>query len=97
MVTPLRTRKICHGHILTLQRQSALPVALVLLIDAGLLLFGDSLTIEDSQQSVIRCLAIWAMMIMLIVDAHALSWVGLWEGLRSKNVFAATRETSQRH
>jgi hypothetical protein len=93
LVTPLRTRRICRGHMLALQRQFALPFALVILIDGCLLLFGDHLIIEDDQQRVVRCLAIWAMMIMLIVDGHALIWVGLWEGLHSKNVFVATRKT----
>lgn len=93
LVTPLRTRRICQGHMLALQRQFALPVGFVIFIDASLLLFGDSLIIEDDQQRVVRCLSIWIMMIMLIVDAYALSWVGLWEGLRCKNVFVATRRT----
>jgi len=66
---------------------------LVLGIDAALLLFGHSLTIEDSDQSAVRCLALWAMMVMLIVDAYALAWVGLWEGLHTKNIFVATRRT----
>lgn len=93
LASPLGTRRICQGHILALQRQFALPLSFVILLDACLLLFGDYLIIEDDQQRVMRCLSIWAMMIMLIVDAHALSWVGLWEGLRCKNVFVATRKT----
>jgi hypothetical protein len=38
-------------------------------------------------------LLIWAMLIMLLVDAQTLAWVGLWQGLRSKSSLAALRST----
>lgn len=93
LVTPLRTKKICQGHLQALRRQFTLPIAVVLFIDAGLLLFGDAFILETGEQAVVRCLSLWSMMVLLVLDAHALSWLGLWEGLRSKNVFVAMRAT----
>jgi hypothetical protein len=93
LVTPLRAGRICRGHILALQRQFALPFALALIIDAGLLFFGGHLIAETPEQGLLRCLCLWAMMVMLLVDAHALAWLGLWQGLRCNNVFVAIRRT----
>jgi hypothetical protein len=93
LVTPMHARRICRGHMLALRRQFTPSVVLVLLIDASLLLFGHHLIIEDAEQMLIRCLAIWAMMIMLLLDAHALCWLGLWEGLTQKNAFVALWST----
>jgi ABC-type transport system involved in cytochrome c biogenesis permease component len=80
--TPLSVREILHGQRLALQRQFALPILLVLVIDALFLLTDAS----DSDW-VALCLA---GMGMLVADAVTLHYVGAWAGLTSKHVSRAT-------
>ena len=93
LVTPISVEKICRGHFRALQRQFAFPVLVISLVDLLLILIGGELIGEQGSENVIRFLWVWAMLIMLFIDAPALAWVGLWQGLHAPNSLAAFMRT----
>lgn len=76
--TPVTVKEILAGQLLALWKQFAGPVGLVVLAD---LFFLFSHRAEESW--VVVCVA---GISMFIVDLIALSWVGMWMGLTSRNL-----------
>ncbi|MBI4327333.1 MAG: ABC transporter permease [Chloroflexi bacterium] len=93
LVTPISVEKICRGHFRALQRQFAFPVLVISLVDLLLILMGGGLIGGQDSENVFRFLWVWAMLIMLFIDAPALAWVGLWQGLHARNSLAALMRT----
>jgi hypothetical protein len=90
--TPLTVEEILHGHLLALRRQFGGPILVVLAVDVLLLILGLNRGAGASDGREIT-LYFLAGMIVLIVDAFALAWVGMWFGLSAKNLNRATSAT----
>jgi len=75
LATPIPVREIIRGQRLALEKQFALPVLVVLLVDFVFLMAMRS----DSDE------LHWmiALMVMFVMDMVALAWVGMWRGLNS--------------
>jgi hypothetical protein len=94
--TPLTERQICGGFLNALRNQFLAPLVVVAGVDVALMYFSDRLLELDGETSGVVSILLWAMLIMLVMDARTLAWVGLWQGLGAKNVFVAVRETALR-
>lgn len=83
--TSLTVRDIIRGQLLALRRQFLWPVCFVLGIEIIYLVIavrGEGRGNDDLQASVGFALA---MMILLVADMLAMSYVGMWNGLTAKN------------
>ena len=74
--TPLTVPEIIKGQVLALERQFALPVFLVLLVDFAFLMAGRTETLW--------LYLVIAGMIVFAADIFTLMWVGMWRGLNSR-------------
>jgi len=86
--TPLSLAEIMHGQFQSLFHQFAGPVAGVLLLDLLLISWLGASAIFHP----FSFLTIWsffAMMAILVMDAYALAWVGLWLGSKAKKSWTA--------
>ena len=79
LATPLSVREIVRGQLLALWKQFAAPAAVVLLVDFIFLIVGRG-------RSEHRVLLWSAFMLVYVADLAALSWLGMWCGLRHRNV-----------
>ena len=87
--TPLTVRDILRGQRLALNRQFLGPACTVLVVFLLLMLASLSETADAEQR--LACVCFYsAGMLMLVVDLAALYWVGMWQGLSSKNPNRAT-------
>src|SRR5207247_10466385 len=75
LVTPLSSRNISRGHLKARRRQFLMPVLLVVLIDGLLMVLGDTFLEQHFGGPLGLWLFIWAMLVMLLIDARALAWV----------------------
>ncbi len=91
--TPLSTREIVRGQWTALRRQFAGPFLAVLVIDGFLLLAARQETSLESQDANRLTLTFAAGMVVLVTDAFALSWLGMWCGLRAANYTRAWSQT----
>ncbi len=74
--TPLSVKEIVRGQILGLERQFAVPVFTILLVDFVFLMAGR----HDGY-------LVWAWiagMVVFLADVVTLSWLGMWRGLNSR-------------
>src|SRR5262249_8772796 len=90
--TPLSVTELVLGQYVSLKRQFAKPVLVVLALDVLLSL--------ASLPGVLRLgwggdfvLFFIAVVLMFFIDVYALAWVGLWLGLKSKAAWAAALTT----
>ena len=82
--TPLTVRDILRGQLLALLRQFLGPLVVVLL--AGCLFMMSSFSDADAVNEHSLWVSIWiGGMVMLVADLIALYWVGIWQGISSKN------------
>lgn len=79
LATPLSVREIVRGQLLALWKQFAAPVTVVLLVDVTFLIGGH----RGGEH---RALLWSAFMLVYVADLIALSWLGMWCGLRHRNV-----------
>jgi hypothetical protein len=87
--TPLSVRDILRGQLLALKRQFLGPVVVVLALFFIFMLASAS----DASASDDRAawLLFWiSLMVLLVADLAALYWVGMWQGLTSRNPNRAT-------
>jgi len=82
--SPLTVREILHGQLLSLRRQFAGPVLIVLFSDA---LFLATKNDGDWTFGWI------AWVVMLVADLITLSWLGMWLGLNSRSAAQAAMAT----
>ena len=82
LATPISVARLVEGQLLALRRQFAGPVLLVLTMDFLMLLA------ERTDRDWV--LLVLAAMIVFVVDLVALSWTGMWLGLRSRSGTRAT-------
>ena len=79
--TPLSVRQIIQGQWLALVKQFAAPLAVVLVWEACLMGYTSHHHYSDAPTPA----DFWPKMVLLVVDAVALGWVGMYLGLRSKS------------
>ena len=71
----------------------ATPAGLALSLPGGAITSAGP---SSREQEVVRCLILWAMAVLLVVDARALAWMGLWQGLITSTPIKAVRITLYR-
>ena len=83
LATPLSVADILRGQMLALRRQFLWPVVAVLVVDFLFLLANAG----KEHWWVWLCLA---AMVMLVADMYAISWLGMWLGLRARHASRAS-------
>ena len=84
--TPLSVREILHGQALSMMRQYAGPIAVMLLADGVMFvagLRGDQFDASEKKYWFWMSLAAAAI---FIADIAALHWMGMWQGVASRNL-----------
>ncbi len=89
--TPLSVKEILRGQQLALFRQFAAPALFILAVDLIFLLLGLSdRDMRSSSQQVFWIMVWLAGMSVFVMDLLALSWVSMWEGMRSVKINRAS-------
>ncbi|MEI7732980.1 MAG: ABC transporter permease subunit [Verrucomicrobiota bacterium] len=89
LVTPLSTRDLIRGHLLGIKRDALVPVALCLLLQVPPLLIA---LIGLHPWQLVAVLVVFGLpFLMLLTDLYALSWWGLWLGLKEGRAMRATQ------
>ena len=85
LATPITVPEIVRGQRLALERQFALPMFVVLLVD-----FVFLMSMRRESEAVF-----WmgTFMVIFVVDMLALCWVGMWRGLNSRRANRAAAAT----
>jgi len=83
LATPLSPLEILQGHLFSLRRKFFLVIVGVLVLDACWL-FDGLITLDLSSDELMLPVSFLGAMLMLMVDAYTLSWVGLCLGLVAK-------------
>jgi ABC-type multidrug transport system permease subunit len=86
LVSPLSTGQILAGQLRALRNTFAGPALLVLLVNIGLAwsLYAPSAAVSGSDDRWIFSELCLGGALVLLVDALALAWVGMWMGLRAR-------------
>ncbi|MEW5931597.1 MAG: hypothetical protein AB1941_29365, partial [Gemmatimonadota bacterium] len=92
LCTPLGDENIWRGWLINLKRRFFWPIAVLLVVEFGLLYGGTTATGWRGGNPVLA-IAYLAGMGMLVADAYAASWVGLWQGLIARNSTRACLRT----
>jgi ABC-type transport system involved in multi-copper enzyme maturation permease subunit len=82
LATPLTARQIIHGQWLALCKQFAGPITLVLVWEACMQIHNHHYSNSGWRQG--EGMDYWPRTVLLVADAFALAWAGMWLGLRSK-------------
>ena len=90
LATPLSVREIIQGQRKALWRQFAGPMVVALVAD-GLLLAGGMNEVRSGDDEFFATML--AGMVMLVVDASALAWLGMWQGMTTRNFTLAWVKT----
>lgn len=86
--TPLTVPEILQGQMRALWRQFAKPILVVLLLDVIFMV-----SYKPSFNDMTWHAVMLAGMVIFVLDAWTLAWVGMWQGIRSKNGNQAVRRT----
>jgi hypothetical protein len=79
--TPLDAPEILNGRVQALQRMFAKPILLVLAVDV---LFILAIQGQDFSSGDHIMETFWiSRMVLLVADAYALAWTGMWRGMKS--------------
>ena len=90
LATPLSVTEIIQGQRKALRRRFAGPIAVTLVAD-GLLLAGGMNAVRNGDEELVA--AMLAGMVMLGLDASALAWLGMWQGMTARNFTLAWVKT----
>jgi ABC-type transport system involved in multi-copper enzyme maturation permease subunit len=82
--TPLTARQIIQGQWLALFKQFAGPIALVLVWEIWMQIHHSHSRIRDSWYGRDEGMDYWPRTVLLVADAFALAWAGMWLGLKCK-------------
>lgn len=93
LTTPLGDDAYLTGRMLSLKRQCLWPVLLVLTVDLGLTTAGCLDPGTKSWAWLWWVVAFVVLATRLLVDLYTLSWVGVWQGLKSGDTGRAMRKT----
>jgi ABC-type transport system involved in multi-copper enzyme maturation permease subunit len=93
LTTPVGDDMIVRGRLLALKRQLLRPILFVLAADLGLIVAG-CIKIGDLSLEAGGWVALFFILVAkLFADLYALSWVGVWQGWKSKSANHAIRQT----
>lgn len=90
LATPLTVREIIQGQRRALWHQFGGPILVTLVAD-GLLLAGGMTGVRDSGEEFFTVMLFG--MATLVVDAIALAWMGMWQGMTARNFTLAWVKT----
>lgn len=88
-VTPLSKQLLWQGHLSVLRRRFLGPGLLLLGLDMMVILFGLNSVRAGGGSPDFWALAYMVGTVMFVLDSLALGWLGLWEGLVSRNTVSA--------
>ncbi len=95
LCAPLSIKDILAGQWMAFRRLFRTPIFLILLVDVLMFRMAwQEFTQPDEKEVVLACFL--AGMILFVVDAFALGWVGLWMGLSQKQIKKAGSATINR-
>jgi len=95
--TPLRVSEIIRGQWLALRRRFLGPVLALLNFDLLLILASQMPAAQNGDESKARfAVAVGASMQMLVTDAFAIGWVGMWRAMSAKKPRQAAGQTISR-
>lgn len=94
--TPVSVAEILHGQILALRQQFGAPLIVALVADFLLLALGVKQEPGDFSNQEEIVLVFLICMGVLVMDAYALSWVGMWCGLSARKFNRAASATIAR-
>jgi ABC-type transport system involved in multi-copper enzyme maturation permease subunit len=102
LATPLNVREIIAGRLSALRRQFAWPIIAVLAFDVFMV--GSTLALElwtprrtfRSNDDVLWLCGCFGGILMLVINVWAVSWVGLWIGMKARKIGGATLGTVAR-
>jgi len=94
--TPLTSGQIIRGQRRGLMRQFLWPIITMLAVDLVFALAYGRITAQRDVTSIVGYLFIYGLGISMIIDAPALAWVGLWQGLRCETTIQALQNTMAR-
>jgi ABC-type transport system involved in cytochrome c biogenesis permease component len=92
--TPLSVEEILRGQWLALYRRFLAPVVAVLVVDVALMAGSFSREADNDSESLgyfVACVI--AAMVMLLADALAIGWLGMWRAMVEKKRRTASGET----
>jgi ABC-type Na+ efflux pump permease subunit len=82
--TPLSARQIIQGQALALLRQFGGPIALVLVWETFMEIHRVNEHVYNFWRPYNATMSYWPGMFLLVADAAALAWAGMWLGLKCK-------------
>lgn len=82
--TPLSERQIIQGQLLALFKQFAGPIALVLVWETSMEILRHNHRTYYSSWHTYGAMDYWPWMVLLVANAAALAWAGMWLGLKCK-------------
>jgi ABC-type transport system involved in multi-copper enzyme maturation permease subunit len=88
--TPLTVRDILHGQLLALARQFSKPIIVIVGAEALFMWGTISAALDKGDQPGYWVLFWLAGIVMFLADLVALYWIGMWQGLTSRNPSRAT-------
>lgn len=95
LCAPFSIKEILAGQWMAFRRLFRSPICLILLVDVLMFWMAWRESQQpDEKEAVLACFL--AGMIMFVVDAFALGWVGLWMGLSQKQIKKAGSATINR-
>jgi ABC-type transport system involved in multi-copper enzyme maturation permease subunit len=95
LATPLSVEEIMRGHLLALRRLFLWPAVIVVGIQS-LLFFAAVFSLKSKDEWALAIFQVFTPItsaLNFLGDAWALTWVGMWLGLSSKNITQATIKT----
>jgi ABC-type transport system involved in cytochrome c biogenesis permease component len=87
--TPLTSGQIIRGQQRGLMRQFLWPIITMLAVDLIFALTYGRVSNQRDDASIFGYLFIYTLGVSMIIDAPALAWVGLWQGLRCDKTIQA--------
>jgi hypothetical protein len=89
--TPLSLTEMMRGQVNSLFKQFMRPIGFALILDLFLMswLASSPFFAASSSQALWSFMVMAVMMGLLVVDAYALAWCGLWLGSKAKNSWTA--------
>jgi ABC-type transport system involved in multi-copper enzyme maturation permease subunit len=84
LATPLTARQIIQGQWLALFKQFAGPIALVLIWETWMQIHRSHSNNNESWHNPDEFMDYWPRTVLLVADAFALAWAGIWLGLQCK-------------
>lgn len=93
LTTPLGEVVYRRGRLLQVKRHCLWPLMIILAIDLGLVVTGCWFSGTFNWEWIVWIGAFLILSTKLLIDLYALSWIGLWQGLKTGSTRRAIRAT----